>query len=179
MRGSLEQRSKGSWRLRYDGPSDARGKRKQITETVRGTKRQAEAVLRDRLAAIENGGYVPKQKETVAEFMQRWLDSYVATNTTLRTQQGYRGYVKQYIPAVHAGHPIPEIGFYPDLSVRGLPWQRPSGKSSERRPTPQLGGHRLGCQRLFSPLLLLLVDFLAQSVYGSLQAPSGLTPLSA
>ena len=66
MRGNIQQRSKGSWRLRYDGPLDHKGKRKQITETVKGTKKAAEQVLRERLATIETGGYVPKDKETVA-----------------------------------------------------------------------------------------------------------------
>ena len=55
MRGSIEQRSKGSWRLKYDGPRDSNGRRKQLTETVRSTKKEAERVLRERLAAIENG----------------------------------------------------------------------------------------------------------------------------
>jgi hypothetical protein len=58
-----------------DGPPGAIGKRRRITETVRGTKKEAERVLRERLTAIENGDYVPKQKETVAQFMQRWLET--------------------------------------------------------------------------------------------------------
>ena len=29
--------------------------------------------------------------------MQRWMETYVATNTTLRTQHGYRGYINRYI----------------------------------------------------------------------------------
>ena len=66
MRGNIQQQSKGSWRLRYDDPPDLSGKRKQITETVKGTKKAAEQVLRERLATIEPGGYVPKDKETVA-----------------------------------------------------------------------------------------------------------------
>ena len=109
MRGNIQQRSKGSWRLRYDGPPDLSGKRKQITETVKGTKKAAEQVLRERLATIETGGYVPKDKETVAQFMQRWLDTYAATNTRLRTQEGYKGNIRRYI--------IPAIGH---VSLQGL-----------------------------------------------------------
>ena len=62
MRGSLKQRSKGSFRFKYDGPRDSDGRRKQLTETW-GTKKEAERVLRERLAAIENGsidGYTSK-----------------------------------------------------------------------------------------------------------------------
>ena len=91
MNGSIRQRSKGTWQLRYDAPPDGTGKRRFVSETVQGTKKEAERVLRERLSAIENGGYVSRDKETVKEFMCRWLDTYAATNTTVRTQHGYRG----------------------------------------------------------------------------------------
>ena len=66
-------------------------------------------MLRERLATLETGGYVPKDKETVAQFMQRWLDTYAATNTRLRTQEGYKGNFRRYI--------IPAIGH---VSLQGL-----------------------------------------------------------
>jgi integrase len=126
MRGSIEQRSKGSWRLRYDGPETPDTKRKQITETVRGTRKDAERVLRERLSTIENGGYLPKQRETVADYMERWLETYCATNTTPRTQQGYRGYVKRYVaPSIGAIH-VQALtgrdiqGVYSIMTERGL-----------------------------------------------------------
>ena len=93
MRGSLEKRSKGSWRLRYDGPTDVNGRRKQVTETVRGTRKEAEKVLGERVATAENGAYVPKAKDTVNSFLKKWIDTYVVTNTALRTLLGYRGYL--------------------------------------------------------------------------------------
>jgi integrase len=69
---------------------------------VKGNKKDAEKALRERLAVIENGGYVAKDKETVAQFLRRWLEMYASTNTTLRTQEGYRGSIDRYI--------IPKIG---------------------------------------------------------------------
>lgn len=109
MNGSIRQRSRGTWQLRYDAPPDATGKRRFISETVKGSKKEAERVLRERLAAIENGGYVPKDKETVAEYLKRWMDTYAATNTTVRTQHGYLGNIKRYI--------VPSIG---DVALQGL-----------------------------------------------------------
>ena len=97
MRGNIKQRSKGSWRLRYDGPPDASGKRKQISETVRGTKKEAENVLRERLQAVEQGSYVAKSQDTVGEFLDRWLDTYAATNTSPSTQRGYAAVVRRYL----------------------------------------------------------------------------------
>ena len=37
--GSIRQRSPGSWRIVYNGPARSDGQRKQVTETVRGTKK--------------------------------------------------------------------------------------------------------------------------------------------
>jgi integrase len=90
--GSITQRSKGSWQLRFYGPPDANGKQKQVNETVTGLRKDAERVLRERLTAIQNGGYVPKDKETVSQFLVRWLETYASTNVTLRTLHGYKGY---------------------------------------------------------------------------------------
>ena len=101
MNGSIRQRSKGTWELRYDAPSDGTGRRKYVTVTVKGTKREAERVLREHLASMESGTFVARDRETVAAFMERWLTTYAATNTTIRTQHGYRGCVDRYIvPAI-------------------------------------------------------------------------------
>ncbi len=51
--------------------------RKQVTETVRDTKKQAEAVLRE-LAAIDSGNYVPK--ETLSSSL--WVTWKALTFTT-------------------------------------------------------------------------------------------------
>ena len=103
MRGSVRQRSAGSWEIRYDGPPEVDGSRKQLGETVRGTRRAAERVLRQRLEAVESQRYVPKQNETVVDFMARWMEIYVWPNTALSTQQGYAGNIRRYI-VPHLGH---------------------------------------------------------------------------
>ena len=86
--GSVQQRSPKTWQLRYYGPPDGSDRRKQHNETVKGSRREAERVLRDRLASIENGGFVAREKETVGQFLARWLQTYATTNTTAKTQQG-------------------------------------------------------------------------------------------
>jgi integrase len=97
MKGSITQRTKGSWQLRYDGPADATGKRSQVNETVRGTRREAESVLRERLTAIEAGNYVARSKETVGQFMESWLEVHAMPHTAPKTLDGYRGNVSRYI----------------------------------------------------------------------------------
>ena len=126
MRGNIKQRSKGSWRLRYDGPLLPGGGRKQITETVRGTRTQAEAVLRERLTGLEHGNFVPKTSETFGAFMGRWLNEYAFTNCSPRTVQGYRGNFVRYIQPAIGGIPLQALmpghvqGLYGDMQKRGL-----------------------------------------------------------
>ena len=60
MRGSLRQRSKGSWRITLefgyvDDPSTGKPKRVQKFITFRGTKRQAQDKLTDFLHDAQHG----------------------------------------------------------------------------------------------------------------------------
>ena len=126
MKGSIRQRSKGTWQLRYDAPPDGTGRRRFVSETFKGNKKDAERALRELLATIENGGYVASDKETVAQFMVRWLETYAATNTTVRTLHGYRGYVERYINPTIGNIQLQSLtarhiqGLYADLLDRGL-----------------------------------------------------------
>ena len=123
---SVRQRTKGSWEVRFWGPADADGQRQRIYETVRGSRRDAERVMRERLGTVESGSFVEKSKETVAEFMRRWLETYAASNTTPRTQQGYRGTISRYIAPAIGGIPLQGLRpqhiqkMYADMLERGL-----------------------------------------------------------
>ena len=124
--GTVNQRYKGSWELKWYGPADQNGNQKRISETVRGTKKEAEKVLRERLSSVDNGSFVNKSKETVSEFMNRWLETYAATNVTLRTAHGYEGYSRRYInPAIgkvalQSLTPSQVQKIYADMLERGL-----------------------------------------------------------
>ena len=97
MKGSIRQRSRGTWQLRYDVLDAETGKRRYASETIRGTKKEAEKVLTERLAAVETGNYVRKNRESLAQFLESWLDVYASTHTKPRTFMGYRGNVLRYI----------------------------------------------------------------------------------
>ena len=74
MRGHITQRSKGSWRLVVDAGKDpVSGKRRQVTRTVRGTKRQAQDALTDLLIEIRKGRHDGTEL-TVGETIARWLE---------------------------------------------------------------------------------------------------------
>src|SRR5262249_51900521 len=100
--GNITRRGKNSWRLKYEGGErdPATGKRKTAYETVRGTRRDAQRMLTERLAAIDNGTAVDPSRITVAEQIRTWLDG--ATHLAHKTRKRYRALAEQQI--------IPHLG---------------------------------------------------------------------
>ncbi|MFC1986393.1 tyrosine-type recombinase/integrase [Chloroflexota bacterium] len=106
MKGNISKRAKDSWTLVYDLPADsATGKRKQKSQTFKGTKRDAQRALRDILQSLENGSYVKPNKITLGELLRQWLREYASMNTTERTQESYISIVECHL--------IPSLGMIP------------------------------------------------------------------
>jgi len=98
MKGYVRQRTKGSWEITIDvGRDPATGKRRRHSETIRGTKRDAERRLAELLVNIERGSYIKPKKITVGEWLNDWGTSYVATNCSLRTLDSYRSEIENHI----------------------------------------------------------------------------------
>jgi integrase len=103
MKGSIRQRSKGSWSIIIDLPRDPQtGKRHQQWHTVHGTKKDAERALRELLHSVEKGSYVKPTKVSLAEFLEEWLRGYVELNCSPRTKASYEMIVRRHL--------IPELG---------------------------------------------------------------------
>jgi integrase len=98
MRGHICQRSKGSWTIVYDLAMDAvTGKRRQKSQTVKGTKRDAERALREVLLSLEQGSYVKPNKISLGELLRQWVKEYASMNTTDRTQESYTSIVERHL----------------------------------------------------------------------------------
>ncbi|GAG11490.1 unnamed protein product, partial [marine sediment metagenome] len=98
MKGHIYKRSKDSWTIVYDLPADmASGKRRQKSQTVKGTKRDAERALREVLLSLENGSYVKPNKITLGEWLDQWCESFVVMNTTPRTYVSYRSIIDNHL----------------------------------------------------------------------------------
>ena len=103
MKGHIRQRTKGSWTIVIDvGRDPMTGKRRQHWHTVKGTKRDAEKKLTELLHSLNGGSYVKPNRLTVAEYLEQWLDGYVATNTAPRTRERYEEIVRLHL--------IPSLG---------------------------------------------------------------------
>jgi integrase len=78
MRGSLKQRSKGSWSIILDlgyelDAATGTQKRKQKWHTVHGTKKQAEDKLADLLKEVKDGTYIDASELTLGAWLREWL----------------------------------------------------------------------------------------------------------
>jgi hypothetical protein len=74
MRGNITRRGKSSWRIKFDLAADSvTSERRYYVETVRGIKRDAQALLAKRLAEHGEGQLVQRTVLTVAEYARHWL----------------------------------------------------------------------------------------------------------
>jgi integrase len=97
------KRAKGTWTIVYDLSRDPiTGKRRQKSQTIKGTKRDAERKRHEIMSSIEKGLYVKPNKITLGEWLIQWLNDYVSINTTTRTLESYQSNIE--------GHLIPELG---------------------------------------------------------------------
>lgn len=108
MRGSLTQRSKGSWSIILDlgyetDPATGRQKRKQRWHTVRGTRKQAEDKLADLLKEVKDGDYLDPSELTVLTWLRHWLAVSVKPHRAANTHLRYHGIVENHIAPASLG----------------------------------------------------------------------------
>jgi len=102
MRGRLVKRSQGSWRIVLDGaPDPVTGKRRQVSRTVRGPKREAERVLAELLTQRDRGAGIRPERLTVAEYLRDWCAG-LALRVRPSTATRYRGIVSTHV--------LPQLG---------------------------------------------------------------------
>ena len=100
MRGHIVKRPSGSYAVVLYLGRDASGKKRQKWVTVQGNKKEAEKRLAELLTQAHNGMPIDAGKETVSEFMERWLRDSVAHQTRPRTLESYSMHVRLYIEPV-------------------------------------------------------------------------------
>jgi hypothetical protein len=114
MRGSLEQRSKGSWSIILDlgyQPDVVTGlrKRKQQWSTFRGTRKQAEDRLTELLNGVRTGQHVDPSKMTPGEWLTDWITA-VASTIRPASYVRYHGIVENHLlTAAIAGMPLQKL----------------------------------------------------------------------
>ena len=98
MQGHLRKRSKDSWTVVVELGRDAvSGQRRQLWRTVKGTKRDAEALLVQLLYQRETGVDAPPGKINVEQYLTRWLRDYAEVNVAPRTHERYEQIVRVHL----------------------------------------------------------------------------------
>ena len=78
-RGHIRSRGK-SHQIIYDEPRGPDGKRRQRSETIRGTRRQAQARLTTIQHSLNQGTYLTPSQMTVREYLATWYRDHVETS---------------------------------------------------------------------------------------------------
>lgn len=101
MRGHIRHRGGDSFEVRYYVGHNSEGKKIYKTETVHGKRKDAENRLADILSGLNQGTHVVPGKETVEQYLRRWLQE-VKPNVRPRTYEWYEMNCRLYL--------IPELG---------------------------------------------------------------------
>lgn len=102
--GGLQERAPGRWRIEVELlPDPVTGKRRRRRFAIEGTKRDAQAALREALAERDTGGVDPS-RITAGEWLTRWLERRVDDNAiSPRVAENYHAILtKRVIPSVGA-----------------------------------------------------------------------------
>jgi integrase len=104
MKGHLKERSPNHWAIVIDTQDPATGKRKRKWHSFRGTKREAQVERARLVTQCSAGDYIEPGKETVEQFLARWLD-YKKSRLSALSHERYSYIVRRNI--------VPSIGNLP------------------------------------------------------------------
>jgi integrase len=136
--GSIRRRGKMTWELCFDvGNDPVTGERMRKFVSVKGTRRDAERALTEAIHRQNTGLDIDYAKLSVAEYLNRWLKDYAATNVSTATLVRYNGIVANHLaPAIgriQLGDLRPahiQRAYAEDLSVQGRKDRRAGGLSA-------------------------------------------------
>ncbi len=162
MRGSIREKSKGSWQIQIYTGTGPDGKPRRHFETVRGRKGDAQRRLTELLSSLDKGVYTPPGRLTVAEHLNQWLEGYVKTNCSQRTLDGYQSIIERHL--------IPALGYVQLKQLHPQTIQGYYGKACEKVSARTVAKHH----RLLSQALKYAVrqGYLGRNPCDLVDAPS-------
>lgn len=95
LSGHVRKRN-GNYQIIIEFPRDPKtGKRNRKYKTLKGvTKKQAEKIMRDMITELERGTYIEESPQTVAEWLDKWYETFKKPGISVTTQRGYEGQIK-------------------------------------------------------------------------------------
>jgi integrase len=131
--GHITERSSGRWLIRYYGDE---GRRYAIT--IRGTRKDAERELRQRLNTLDSGTHVDPTRMTTGEWLTRWLAT-VSEQISPKTRERYGELVNHFLIPALGALPIAKLApthikdCYTALGSGGRRDGKPGGLSRQTR----------------------------------------------
>lgn len=126
MAGQIVPRGKRTFLVRVYLGRDANGKRDYFSQTVRGSKKDAQTVLNKLLHDKDMGALVEPARMSLDEYLDHWLETSVKPRVREGTHQEYtatlRRNVRPILGAKKLGSikPVDIQGVYTDMHKRGL-----------------------------------------------------------
>ena len=124
MRGTMEQRGDGRWRVRaYAGREG--GKVRWVSRTVAGGKRDAQRALAKLVTELESGQVAADHQLSLGELVDRWL-SDIAPHRSVWTMHKYREIAERSVKPALGSVKLVKLSprmidaFYGRLTARGL-----------------------------------------------------------
>ena len=143
MQGHIRKRGKDSWTVVVDlGRDPVTGKRRQLWRSLKGAKRDAEALLVQLLHQRESGIDTPPGRLTVAEYLQQWLSMHARPNTAPSTFRRYEQIVRVHL--------LPVVGSIPLARLRPLHVQEVYSRVQEKGLSARTALH---CHRVLREAL--------------------------
>jgi integrase len=137
--GSIRERAKGSYEVRYPlGTDPATGRRRSATVTVKGTLKDAERELRRLLRALDTGQLVDPSKLCVRDWLNLWLRS-IRDEIAPRSYERYGSIVRHHILPALGNHRLAKLvpvhiqEFYASLAEGGRRDGQPGALAPQTR----------------------------------------------
>lgn len=160
MQGSLRERAPGVWEVRVrSGRDPLTGRCQQVSRTVHGEKRAAEAQLARLATEIDNGAH-RGTSESVGYLLDRWAEHLEMLGRSPKTIDGYRSIIRARLRpalgsvALRRLQPADLDRFYRALSQTGSPPlgpPLPRGALGGASPSGEVGVDRPFARRARDP----------------------------
>lgn len=126
MAGQIIKRGERNFTVRIFTGRDASGRRTYLNRTVKGSKKDAQALLNKLLRDKDMGTLTEPSRTSLNEYLDHWLETAVKPRVRERTYEDYKGLARRYIRSPLGDRMLTQITpvelqkLYSELSGRGL-----------------------------------------------------------
>lgn len=108
-RGQIITKGKNNHLVRVYVGTDADGRRRYHSKVIRGTKKDALRYQTSVLSDLDRGTFIEPSKETLNDYLDRWLSVSAAPRLRERTLRDYRSLLARYVRPVLGHKMLPAV----------------------------------------------------------------------